>query len=171
MNLQDLASSSIRQGIVLLPHHHQSHHHHHHHSTNQRPSWEAWVAAEAKRRALYTMYLFDSALSSLDDLPTFLGTELRGLPAPAGGSLWAAGSREAWGAAYDDCVADWGEEEGEERGEREGDGGFLRIEELWPATTDAAGLARRERRIGLWLEDADEFGMMLYAVTCGTHGV
>ncbi len=43
--------------------------------------------AEAKRRTLYTMYLFDNILSAQDGLPTFLSTELRGLAAPAEKSL------------------------------------------------------------------------------------
>ncbi|KAI1372494.1 hypothetical protein F4677DRAFT_264015 [Hypoxylon crocopeplum] len=148
MNLQALACSSGRGGLVCTVEQQRA-----------RPRWEAWIVAEAKRRTLYTMYLFDSVLSAQDGLPTFLGTELQGLPAPANKSLWSAQSRHGWATAYNVYLADWPE-------------GGLCIDELWPipADLDEAGILRRRNRVDHWLEDIDEYGTMLYAVTSCTHG-
>ncbi|CAM1510060.1 Fc.00g003950.m01.CDS01 [Cosmosporella sp. VM-42] len=148
MSLQELACSTSRQGLVCKPE--QQH---------TRPRWEDWVVAEAKRRTLFTMYLFDSTLSSEDGLPTFFGTELEGLPAPANRSLWLTRIRRDWEAAYNTHLAEWAE-------------GGLRIDELWPIPVglDDSSLSSRRRKVDDWLEDVDEFGTMLYAVTSCTHG-
>ncbi|KAL7814387.1 MFS general substrate transporter [Trichoderma gracile] len=148
MNLQELACVAARQGLMCLSEQQRT-----------RPRWESWVLAEAKRRTLYTMYLFDSVLSSEDGLPTFLGTELTGLPAVSSKTLWLAQTRRDWEAAYNVHLAAWGE-------------GNLRINELWPIPEglDDAQVAKRRHRVDSWLEDLDEFGTMLYAVTSCTHG-
>ncbi|KAI5868115.1 hypothetical protein GGS23DRAFT_12305 [Durotheca rogersii] len=148
MNLQELACSCSRGGLVCV-------------AEQQRacPRWEAWVVAEAKRRTLFTMYLFDSVLLAQDGLPTFLGTELRGLSASASKSLWSAQTRYEWETTYSIYLADW-------------PGGGLRIDELWPTPPDldAPGILERRNRVDQWLENVDEFGTMLYAVTSCTHG-
>ncbi|KAI1073780.1 MFS general substrate transporter [Whalleya microplaca] len=143
MNLQDLACSSSRQGLMCVAE-----------QRRVRPRWEAWIVAEAKRRTLFAMYLFDSVLSTQEGLQTFLGTELRGLPAPASKSLWAAQTRYDWDTAYNVHLVDWVEE-------------GLRIDELWPmpADLDESSILARRSRVDQWLENVDEFGTMLYAVT------
>lgn len=150
MNLQDLACCSSRQGVMCIAEKHHS-----------RPRWEAWVVVEAKRRTLFTMYLFDNVLSALDGLQTFLGTELEGLPAPSNKSLWRAQTRHEWETEYNVHLVDWKE------------GGF-RIDETWPIPTDVLGdeaeLLERRNRVDKWLESVDEFGTMIYAVTSCTHG-
>lgn len=148
MNLQDLACASSRGGLMCSAERH-----------NARPKWEAWIVAEAKRRTLYTMYLFDSVLSSEDGLPTFLGTELTGLPAPSNKPLWQAKSRYQWEVQYNIFLADWTEP-------------GLCIDELWPIplNLDALGVAKRRKRVDRWLESLDEYGTMMYAVTNCTHG-
>ena len=148
MALQEIACSSSRRGLVCPAEQQRT-----------RPGWEAWVVAEAKRRTLYTMYLFDSVLSSQDGLPTFLGTELRGLYAPASKALWQAGARPEWETAYNVHLVDWVEED-------------LRIDELWPIPTDLGevDVSKRRSRVDRWLENVDEFGTMIYAVTSCTHG-
>lgn len=147
-NLQELACSCSRRGLMCTAE-----------KQRARPRWEAWIVAEAKRRTLFVMYLFDSVLLAQDGLPTFFGTELQGLPAPASQSLWKAHTRHEWEAAYNIHLADWAE-------------GGLRIDELWPipADLDEAGLVERRGRVDQWLENVDEFGTMLYAVTSCTHG-
>ncbi|KAJ8098174.1 hypothetical protein POJ06DRAFT_292945 [Lipomyces tetrasporus] len=87
VNLQDLAHSSSRQGLVYAVDQHRA-----------RPRWEDWIVAEAKRSDEHSsvMYLFDSILSAEENLPTFLGTELQELPAPANKSLWQAQARCDW---------------------------------------------------------------------------
>lgn len=148
MNLQDLACSSSRRGLVCIAEEQRA-----------RPRWEAWIVAETKRRTLFAMYLFDSVLSAQDGLPTFLGTELQGLPAPANQVMWRAPTRREWEAAYNRHLADWV------------DGG-LHIDELWPmpAHLDEPSILERRSRVDQWLENVDEFGTMLYAVTSCTHG-
>lgn len=147
MNLQDLASAASRRGLMCIAE-----------QQRVRPRWEAWITAEAKRRTLFTMYLFDSVLSAQDGLPTLLGTELQGLPAPANHSLWRAQTRHKWETAYNLHLADWVE--------------GLRIDELWPmpANLGEVGIIERRSRVDQWLENVDEFGTVLYAVTSCTHG-
>ena len=148
MNLQELACASSRQGLVCRAE-----------AQLTRPKWEAWIVVEAKRRTLYTMYLFDSLLLTEDRLPTFLGTELRGLPSSASRDLWKANKRCAWETEYSAWLAYWG-------------GGGLRIDELWPMdpSLDEKTVMGTRERVDRWLEDVDEFGTMMYAVTSCTHG-
>lgn len=148
MNLQNIACLSGRHGLVCSKE-----------QSGARPQWEEWIIAETKRRTLYIMYLFDSVLSTHDGLPTFLGIELHGLLAPANRTLWCAQRRSDWEAAYNLHLADWA-------------GNGLRIDELWPtpAHLDKIGIANRRDRVDRWLENLDEYGTMLYAVTGCTHG-
>ncbi len=150
MNLQEIACSCAARGLVCTAE-----------QRGARPVWEAWIVAEAKRRTLLTMYLLDNVLSVRDGLPTFLGTELRGLPAPAGKALWQAGTRDDWEKAYNFHLTEWTDPEG-----------GLCIDELWPfpADLDDAGIAKRRSRVDRWLEGVDEFGTAIYAVTTCTHG-
>ncbi|KAM5380810.1 hypothetical protein ACJZ2D_003334 [Fusarium nematophilum] len=148
MNLQEIACSTCQRGLTCLAE-----------QQGTRPKWEAWIVAEAKRRTLFTMYLFDSALSTQDGLPTFLGTELQGLFSPGSKTLWNSSTRRGWEVDYNIHLAKWTD-------------GYLHIEELWPMPSDweECRVADRRRRVDLWLEDVDEYGMMMYAVTSCTHG-
>lgn len=148
MNLQDLAAFSAKHGLVCVAE-----------QRHTRPKWEEWIVAESKRRTLYVMYLFDSVLLSEEDLPTFLGTELEGLPAVASKPLWLAQTRTTWEAAYNLHLAEWVDRS-------------LTIDELWPISPgmDEEALSKRRERVDQWLENLDEFGTMMYAVICCTHG-
>ncbi|KAH8194356.1 hypothetical protein TruAng_011476 [Truncatella angustata] len=147
ISLQDLACASSRRGLVCAAEQRRA-----------RPRWEEWIVAEAKRRTLYVTNLLDGVISAQEGLPTFYGFELRGLPAPAGKALWEARSRRDWEMAYTMHLADW-------------PGGGLRVDELWPRPPGLGGeeLARRRVRVDRWLEDVDEFGTMIYAVSSSTH--
>ncbi|KAI5458925.1 hypothetical protein BGZ63DRAFT_389922, partial [Mariannaea sp. PMI_226] len=147
MNLQELASSSSRCGLMCVAEQRRA-----------RPKWEAWIVVEAKRRTLFTMYLFDSLLLAQDGLPTYLGIELQGLPCPSSKALWIARARREWEASYNLYLTDWLE-------------GDFRIDELWPAPPDIdeSAIIDRTRRVDRWLEKLDEFGTMLFAVTSCTH--
>ncbi|KAI1842158.1 hypothetical protein JX265_005735 [Neoarthrinium moseri] len=149
MNLQEIACSCCRSGLVCVAEQQRT-----------RPRWESWIAAEAKRRTLYTMYLFDGMVSTQAGLPTYFGTELQGLPAPTPGFLWKTESVQQWETAYNRYLADWTR-------------GGLRIDELWPipAELEQAEILARHQRVDQWLEDVDEFGTMLYAVSSSTHDV
>ncbi|KAJ0422941.1 hypothetical protein BJY00DRAFT_299904 [Aspergillus carlsbadensis] len=146
--LQELACASAQNGLVCAADEQRT-----------RPRWEEWIITEAKRRTLYVMYLFDSILSSQEGLPTLLGVELHGLPAPADKLLWQASSRYEWEREYNIHLADWME-------------GGLTIDELWPtpAGFDESALARRNARVDHWLENLDEYGTMLSAIMQCTHG-
>ncbi|KAJ5368363.1 uncharacterized protein N7496_008123 [Penicillium cataractarum] len=148
MTLQELACSTSRRGLVCTADRHHT-----------RPKWEEWIVTESKRRTLYVMYLFDSILSSQENLPTFLGTELRGLPAPANKLMWQAQARRQWEKEYNVSLTEWTRQ-------------YLTIDELWPMPPglDAADIAERRDRVNRWLENMDEFGTMLFAVTSCTHG-
>ncbi|CAL5870126.1 uncharacterized protein PFLUO_LOCUS4361 [Penicillium psychrofluorescens] len=148
MNLQGLACSASQRGLVCRADQHHA-----------RPRWEEWIVTEAKRRTLYVMYFFDSILSAQENLPTFLGTELQGLPAPANKILWQAQGRGNWEKAYNVYLAEWTEN-------------GLTIDELWPTPADLneAEIAQRRLRVDRWVENIDEFGTMLYAVVSCTHG-
>ena len=148
MKLQEIACMSARQGLVCTEEQQRA-----------RPRFEAWVVAEAKRRTLYTMYLFDSILLVKDGLPTFMATEVHGLLAPGPKALWIARTRQQWKSEYNQYLADW-------------PSSCLTIDELWrtPADFDSAAIAARKRRVDRWLESIDEYGTMMYAVTSCTHG-
>ena len=145
MNLQDLACLAAQDGLTC--------------KAATRPKWEAWIVAEAKRRTLYIMYLFDNVLSSLENMPSYVGTELAGLPASSDKMLWRADTRPGWDRAYNCHLAEWAD-------------GSLTIEELWarPPHLDDEGYRVRRARVERWLEAVDEYGTMMYAVTSCTHG-
>ncbi|KAG8418969.1 type 1 serine/threonine-protein phosphatase catalytic subunit glc7 [Metarhizium acridum] len=147
-NLQQLACSSAGQGLVCAAEQRRA-----------RPRWEEWIVCEAKLRTLYVMYLFDSTLCIQEGLPTFLGNELSGLPAPSNKLLWQAKSRYDWEKEYNMHMTEWM-------------GESLTIDELWPmpADLDTRAVERRRIRVDHWLENLDEYGTMLYAVTRCTHG-
>ncbi|KAM3578635.1 type 1 serine/threonine-protein phosphatase catalytic subunit glc7 [Umbelopsis sp. WA50703] len=147
-NLQELASASAQQGLLCAAD-----------RRRVRPRWEEWIVTEAKRRTLFVMYLFDSTLSTQMRLPTFLATELQGLPAPASKLLWQATTRYEWEREYNIHMAEWMD-------------GSLTIDELWPksADMDEINFVKRRTRVDRWLENLDEYGTMLYAITKCTHG-
>lgn len=146
-NLQELACASSQQGLLCASDQRRA-----------RPRWEEWITVEAKRRTLFVMYLFDSILSTKEGLPTFLGTELQGLPAPASKLLWQTNSRFEWERQYNIHMAEWME-------------GSLTIDELWPPFLgmSASDVSRRHTRVNRWLENLDEYGTMLYAIMRCTH--
>lgn len=147
-NLQEIACKTSQQGLTCSADLHL-----------QRPTWEAWIVTETKRRALYTTYMFDSLLSAQENLPTFLGVELTGLPAPGTQILWQAQDRREWERACTLHLAEWMD-------------GYLRIDELWPTPINMteSEIAERQKRVDHWLENVDAFGTMLYTVTSQTHG-
>lgn len=147
-SLQDRAYACAHQGLLCTA---ESA------AIRTRPRWEEWIVAETTRRTLYIMYLFDSILSRQEGLPTFLGVELHGLPAPAPGFLWRARHRREWEAEYNLFLVEWGD-------------WALRIEELWPETRELDERERewRKERVERWVED--EYGSMLHAIMQCTHG-
>ncbi|KAJ5925251.1 hypothetical protein N7454_007890 [Penicillium verhagenii] len=148
MPLQAIAHRACGRGIVCVSD-----------QTCSRPKWEEWIVAEAKRRTLYVMYLFDGILCAQEGLPVFFGSELQGLPAPGSKCHWQVKDRVSWDRAFNVHLAEWVE-------------GYLTIDELWPIPVgfNEQDVSRRQKRVNRWVEDVDEFGTMLYAVTACTHG-
>lgn len=146
--LQQLASMAISQGVTTATQPWNS------------PDWNLWALSEAKRRTTFTMYLFDNLLCATDGLPMFVATELAGLSAPAPGSLWNATSLDAWQRSHNAYL-------------RACDGVVLQINELWslPPGFSADQACLRRERVSAWLQQVDEYGMMLFAVATSTHGV
>lgn len=144
INLQDFACDIASSGLVCPRE-----------LSHTRPDWKSWIVASTKRRALYTMYMFDNIFCSRNGLPTFLGEELEGLLAPESKALWEASDSDVWKTEYSIHLHDWAN-------------GGLRIDELWPLPE--TGAEDRRKRVHKWLASVDEFGMMLFAVTLVTHG-
>ena len=120
-----------------------------------RPTWESWIVAAAKGRAIFTMYLFSSVYNADRLLPNFIASEMKGVYAPGNKALWNAGDRGTWGNEYRRHLLDW-------------EDGMLEISELWKS--EETGSAGRRKRIERWLQTVDEFGMMIFSVCVHIHG-
>ncbi|OOF91400.1 hypothetical protein ASPCADRAFT_155117 [Aspergillus carbonarius ITEM 5010] len=123
--------------------------------SHTRPSWESWIVAAAKRRSIFTMYLFCSVYNADKLLPNFIADEMTGVFAPEAKVLWDASTRETWEKEYDRHLLQW-------------EDGMLEISELWRSAE--TGTPRRRERIERWLKAVDEFGMMMFGVTAHVHG-
>ncbi|KAL6241504.1 hypothetical protein RBB50_011527 [Rhinocladiella similis] len=119
-----------------------------------RPEWEAWIVASARRRTLFAAYLFDNLVNFNLGSPSYIATELAGLPAPGSKRLWDATTRQSWNAAYNQQLSQWSD-------------GELLISDLWPHNEPLSDSLKR--KIDQWLSSVDEFGMMLYSVTSHTY--
>lgn len=119
-----------------------------------RPDWESWIMASAKRRTLFATYTFDNLVNFTLGSPSFIATELAGLPAPASKRLWNASTRQSWHTAYNQQLSLWTD-------------GELLISDFWPQANIA--LPTLNKRIDRWLSSVDEFGMMIYSVTSHTY--
>ncbi|KAE8342100.1 hypothetical protein BDV24DRAFT_130897 [Aspergillus arachidicola] len=120
-----------------------------------RPTWESWIVVAAKRRAVFTMYLFSSVYNADRLLPNFVADEMRGVYAPGNKALWEAEDRETWSREYDRYLLRW-------------EDGMLEISELWRSAE--TGSAERRERIERWVQSADEFGMTIFGVCAHIHG-
>ncbi|PWY93879.1 hypothetical protein BO94DRAFT_531873 [Aspergillus sclerotioniger CBS 115572] len=123
--------------------------------SHTKPSWESWIVAAAKRRSIFTMYLFCSVYNADKLLPNFIADEMTGVFAPEAKLLWEASTRETWEKEYDRHLLQWQD-------------GMLEISELWRSAE--TGTPRRRERIGRWIKTVDEFGMMMFGVTTHVHG-
>ncbi|KAL4890161.1 hypothetical protein BDV59DRAFT_195109 [Aspergillus ambiguus] len=144
ITLMELAFRTARNGLFSAAE-----------ASKVRPTWESWIVAATKRRAIFAMYLFSSVYNADRLLPNFLADELSELYVPGHKRLWEANSREAWEKEYDRQLIEW-------------DDGMLRISELW--RSEETGTPERRRRIERWLGSVDEFGMMIFAVCTHIHG-
>ena len=117
----------------------------------RRPAWEDWIMLSAKRRTVLTMYAFDSVYTTMNDLPTFPAYELRFMPVPGAKSLWQAPEKWQWENLYDSWL-------------QECAGSCFLMRELMAKPEPRSD---RETKLQSWLENVDEFGMMLVMVVNG----
>ncbi|PSR83362.1 hypothetical protein BD289DRAFT_436031 [Coniella lustricola] len=129
------------------------------------PHWESWIIAEAKRRTIFCVYMFEDVYNYENHCTTYLAEELAPLLAPSSKWLWQARDRASFEAEYAHWTRAWSGQRG------------LAISELWPQVVsdkldEAIQTLRKqetEERIARWTEDVDEFGMFLLAVCTTTH--
>jgi hypothetical protein len=103
------------------------------------------------------MYLFINIFNAAKDVPSFVASELVDVLVPEGKALWHATDRGAWGVEYHRHLGRW-------------EDGMLVVWELWRGPGVESGSEKRRERIERWVRLAEEFGMMLLAVTAHLHG-
>lgn len=128
------------------------------------PKWEGWILAEAKRRTIYCVYMFEDLYNHENEAVSYLGEELGLLPAPASKWVWQAKDKDSFALEFSEWTKVW-------------DGGrCLAIAEFWPrgvgdtlSDLEAQEWQRkREERIMRYSEAVDEFGMFLLAICTAT---
>jgi len=112
-----------------------------------RPSWESWIHITAKRRAVLTLYLIHWSYSVYHCLPSFDCKDLGFIPASSAKYLWQATERNKWESLYNRWLAQW-------------DGADYY---QWEMAEIQPGM-RIDSRAEMWLEDADEFGMLFMSI-------
>ncbi|KAI9933547.1 hypothetical protein MW887_008020 [Aspergillus wentii] len=145
INLMELAYRMTRKGLICPEE-----------RSRTRPPWESWITVSAKRRAVFTMYLFTNVFNAEQGLQNYLSTELTGNLLPEGREVWEARDRETWEKEYDYHLSVWGKD------------GMIEISELW--RSKETGTPERRKRVDRWVQTVDEFGMMLFAVCVHIHG-
>lgn len=108
------------------------------------PDLKQWALISAKRRSILAVYIVTWAWSLLRGYPTFHCRELGLMLAPAGKLLWQARSCEDWLRLYALWLSRW-----QDNGYKIGETFMI------PPNDDL------DSRTQAWLEEADEFGMLL----------
>ncbi|KAF2653022.1 hypothetical protein K491DRAFT_695081 [Lophiostoma macrostomum CBS 122681] len=119
---------------------------------NTRPPWKLWVHVTAKRRAIFSLYLLHWSYGVYHGLESFPCRQLRFMPAPAPKFLWQAETEDRWKELYNRWLSQWGDcpyMMGEFAGIRAG--------------------TSLERRTEMWLEDADELGVLFFTIGTTVH--
>lgn len=110
----------------------------------QIPQWHDWAIMSAKRRTILTIYMLTWAWSVLRNYPSFYCHELQLMFAPSPKALWQAQNEAEWLSLYRKWFQRW-----------KGEG--YRIGELLSILPKQM----IDRRTEDWLEEVDEFGMLL----------
>jgi hypothetical protein len=113
-------------------------------SSHRRPSWREWVMVGCKRRTLMSLFCFEWMNAMLNNFATFPCNDASFLPAPSGKVLWGMCKQSKWEVAYDRWLGRWA---------------GLSIYTLGDLTGTPPG-PTLDLRSEMWLEEADEFGMM-----------
>lgn len=129
------------------------------------PKWETWIIAEAKRRTILCVYLFEDLYNFENGAATCLAAELALPLAPASKRLWNASDRASFEKQYP-----------HHRTALDGKIGLMGSE-LWPREVgqqdddDAhseEGRRKRKERIVEWTNHVDEFGRFFLDVCTST---
>ncbi|UKZ84185.1 uncharacterized protein TrAFT101_000103 [Trichoderma asperellum] len=112
--------------------------------------WHDWTMMSAKRRTILTIYMLTWAWSVWRNYPSFYCHELQLMLAPSPKALWQAPTETEWLPLYQKWFQKWG-----------GDG--YRIGELLSISPKHIV----DRRTEDWLEEVDEFGMLLMSQVNG----
>ncbi|KIW17653.1 hypothetical protein PV08_04848 [Exophiala spinifera] len=136
VGLQDMSMALMKSGLLLNAE-----------TQSIMPSWEAWIAVEAKRRAIQASHTLMWAWSLQQKYPPFGCREVGFMPTPSPKVLWQARDDEEWRGHYNKWLDYWR------------NGGAHRVEELMLIKPDIELDERTQR----WLEEADEFGLVLMA--------
>ncbi|KAM0511798.1 hypothetical protein ACHAPE_009474 [Trichoderma viride] len=113
-------------------------------ANGQIPQWHDWAIMSAKRRTILTIYMLTWAWSVLRNYPSFYCHELQLMFAPSPKALWQAQTEMEWLSLYRKWLQRW-----------KGDG--YKIGELLSISPKQM----IDRRTEDWLEEVDEFGMLL----------
>ncbi|KAL4780575.1 hypothetical protein BJX76DRAFT_337562 [Aspergillus varians] len=139
--VQDLINYTAHTGLFLQEEREQ-----------MRPTWAAWVHVTSKRRAMLSLYLIHWAYAVFHNVPpSFNCRDLGFMPAPAAKVLWHAQSEQEWNSLYIKWLARW-------------DGqGYIQSEfdQIRPGI-------KMEPRAEKWLEETDEFGMVMMSIVNAT---
>jgi hypothetical protein len=119
---------------------------------NERPSWEAWVHVTAKRRAVFSLYLLHWSYAVYHRVDSFACSHLGFMPAPAPKFLWQAKTREEWEELYDRWLGQWGE-----------------CPYMMREFAEIRAGSALEQRTEMWLEDADELGVLFFTIGSTVH--
>tara|TARA_R110002003_G_scaffold189_2_gene14708 strand:+ start:4597 stop:5277 length:681 start_codon:yes stop_codon:yes gene_type:complete len=117
-----------------------------------RPSWESWVHVTAKRTSVFSLYLLHWAYAVYHNLESFACSQLGFMPASAPKFLWQASEQPQWEMLYDQWLEQW-------QGEP-----FMMSE--FSNVVVGTGL---DRRTEMWLEDADELGVLFLSIGESVH--
>jgi hypothetical protein len=119
---------------------------------NVRPSWQAWIHVTAKRRAVFSLYLLHWSYAVYHNLPSFECSQLGFMPAPAPKFLWQCTSQAEWQDMYNLWMAQWK--------------GIPYMMYEFAAVQPGTSL---DRRTEIWLEDADELGILFFGIGKSVH--
>jgi hypothetical protein len=138
VSLQELALY-VTDGNLILPEE----------KNHTRPSWQEWVMICCKRRTFVCLNLFNWINAMHNGFSNFPCAEVDFVPAPAGKVLWRIATREKWEIAYDRWLGRWAGM------------GIYTLGDLQRVLPGPDLDVRSE----MWLEEADEFGIMCMALS------
>ncbi|TGJ83588.1 hypothetical protein E0Z10_g5166 [Xylaria hypoxylon] len=135
--VQDLANHALSTGMLL-----------HEEASHVRPPWRIWAHIEAKRRTLMSIYFLHWANSTYHGERHFNCLQLGRMLAAGPKWLWQAPDEKTWMNLYARWLAQW---DGKEPIQAE----FFLVDN-GPVMGS---------RVEMWLEDADELGMLIMTIS------